>query len=236
MNTSSQLRNNGHSEAGCHSVLISGAGAAGQTLGYWLRRYGFSPTVVERSPTPRMGGFAIDLRGAAVTVAERMGILPACRKAAVKMEEIIRYNDKGEIVWKTDGHFDVGEAVAGDWVEILRDDLTTILQDSACEGVEYVFNDSIVSLVQDDAGVDVTFEHGAPRRFDLVIGADGLHSKVRSLVFGAADQLKKPLDLYYGIFTMSNTLDICRQWLIRQMPGKVVSSCKRVTNKTSATR
>lgn len=205
------------------SVLISGAGSAGQSVGYWLRRYGFEPTVVERSPGPRKGGFAIDLRGAAVEVADRMGILEACRKAAVNMREIRRYNAEGEVIWQTDGNFGAGEGVAGD-VEVLRDDLTDMLQESACEGVEYIFGDSITSITQDDDGVNVTFAHGAPRRFDLVIGADGLHSKVRELTFGPADQFKRPLGLYAGIFTIPNTLKLDRQWLMRQMPGKMISN------------
>lgn len=205
------------------SILISGAGSAGQSIGYWLRRYGFEPTVVERSPGPRRGGFAIDLRGSAVEVADRMGILQACREAAVNMREIKRYNAEGEVIWQTDGNFGAGEGVAGD-VEVLRDDLTDMLQESACEGVEYIFGDWITSITQDDHGVDVTFARGAHRRFDLVIGADGLHSKVREFAFGSADQFKKPLGLYAGIFTIPNTLKLDRQWLMRQMPGKMISN------------
>ncbi|WP_084639148.1 FAD-dependent monooxygenase [Haliea salexigens] len=139
------------------SILISGSGSAGQSLGYWLNRYGFNVTVVERAPGPRKGGFAIDLRGTAVEVAERMGILDACRKVAVNMREITRFNADGEVIWQTDGNFGAGEGEAGD-VEILRDDLTDMLQEMACEGVEYVFSDSVTSIEEDDSGVNVTNE------------------------------------------------------------------------------
>jgi 2-polyprenyl-6-methoxyphenol hydroxylase-like FAD-dependent oxidoreductase len=214
VSTANALRN--------RSVLISGAGAAGQSLGYWLRRYGFHPTVVERSPAPRTGGYAIDIRGAAVLVAERMGILAACRKTAVRMREIVRLDREGGVVWKTDGNFGAGDGSAGD-VEVLRDELTTILQAAVRDGVEYIFGDSITSINQDNDRVSVTFEHSEPRRFDLVIGADGLHSKVRSLAFGPESEFARPLGFYIAIFTIPNFLSMERQWMMCYLPGKMAN-------------
>ena len=204
------------------SILISGAGAAGQSLGYWLRRYGFEVTVIERAPVPRTGGFAVDLRGVAVTAADRMGILDACRAVRVRMREIIRVDRHGDIAWRMDGNFGGGDGAFGD-VEILRDDLTVILQAAVRDGVEYIFGDSIVSLAQDDDGVDVTFRHGTPRRFDLVIGADGLHSTVRALAFGPDRDYLRPLGYYSAIFTIPNFLNIDRQRFMNFLPGKLVS-------------
>jgi 2-polyprenyl-6-methoxyphenol hydroxylase-like FAD-dependent oxidoreductase len=204
------------------SILISGAGAAGQSLGYWLRRYGFNPTVIERAPVPRTGGFAVDIRGAAVVAAERMGILDACRRAHVHMREVIRLDRNGDVIWRTDANWGGGEGNDGGDVEILRDDLIVILQEAARDGVEYLFGDTITSIVQDDGGVDVTFQHGQPRRFDLVIGADGLHSAVRSLAFGPEAEFARPLGYYVGVFTMPNVLDLERQWLMSYLPGKMV--------------
>jgi len=204
------------------SVLISGAGAAGQCLGYWLRRYGFNPTVIERSPAPRSGGYAIDIRGSAVLVAERMGILEACRKTAVRMREIVRLDRNGQVVSKTDGNFGAGDGIVGD-VENLRDELTDILQQTARDGIEYVFGDSIVSIADDGAGVNVTFEHAAPRRFDLVIGADGAHSNVRTLVFGPEAEFARPLGLYLAIFTIPNFLNLNRQWLMCYLADKMAN-------------
>jgi 2-polyprenyl-6-methoxyphenol hydroxylase-like FAD-dependent oxidoreductase len=204
------------------NILISGAGAAGQCLAYWLRRYGFRPTVVERAPAPRIGGFAIDLRGAALVVAERMGIIDACRKARVHMQTIARLDPHGKVVWKTDGNFGAGTVASND-IEILRDDLTAILQGAIDDDVEYIFGDSITAIDQQDDGVDVSFKSGGKRRFDLVIGADGLHSNVRELVFGPESQFAKPLEMYIGIFTIQNFLDIDRQWLMSYLPGKIVN-------------
>jgi 2-polyprenyl-6-methoxyphenol hydroxylase-like FAD-dependent oxidoreductase len=204
------------------NILISGAGAAGQCLAYWLRRHGFRPTVVERAAAPRIGGFAIDLRGAALVVAERMGIIDACREASVHMQTIARLDPHGEVVWKTDGNFGAGTAANND-IEILRDDLTAILQSAIPDDVEYIFGDSITAIDQHDDGVDVSFKSGGKRRFDLVIGADGLHSNVRGLAFGPESQFAKPLGMYIGIFTIENFLNMDREWLMSYLPNKIVN-------------
>jgi 2-polyprenyl-6-methoxyphenol hydroxylase-like FAD-dependent oxidoreductase len=202
-------------------VLVSGAGAAGQCAGYWLARHGFDTTVVEQAPAPRIGGFATDLRGAAVVVAERMGISEACRDVRVRLREIVRLDEHGKQVWKTDGNFGAG---TGD-IEILRDDLTFILHQAreSVDGLTYVFDDSITWIDQDDDGVDVTFKKNPPARYDLVIGADGLHSNVRSLVFGPESAFARPAGFYVGIYTIPNLLNMERQWFVSSLPGKFVS-------------
>jgi 2-polyprenyl-6-methoxyphenol hydroxylase-like FAD-dependent oxidoreductase len=155
------------------NILISGASAAGPSLAYGLHRYGFTPTVVEQSPALRAGGYAIDLRGAAVHVAERMGILAEARKACTNLREVLFVDSTNKILATMDANFGAGEGLAGD-VEFLRDDLAQILYAATKNNVNYVFGDSITSLSQHDTGVDVTFERGAPRTFDLVVGPMGL--------------------------------------------------------------
>ncbi|MEC3947940.1 FAD-dependent monooxygenase [Sphingobium sp. HWE2-09] len=206
------------------SILVSGAGAAGQTVSYWLARHGARVTLLERASAPRIGGFAIDLRGVAVTVADRMGILEQARAARVRTREIVRIAPDGSAVWKTDGNFGAGEGVSGD-VEILRDDLTSILASAQAQvdGVENLFNDSIATLVQDEDGVDVTFASGKSAKYDLVIGADGLHSNVRALAFGPEEKFARPRRQYCAIFTLPNILNMERQWLMLNLPGKSVS-------------
>ncbi|KAL0490478.1 hypothetical protein AKO1_009558 [Acrasis kona] len=203
-------------------ILISGAGAAGQCLAYWLSRYGFRPTVCERSPAPRIGGFAIDLRGAALTVAERMEIINECMDNRVHMQTIARLDQYGDVVWKTDGNFGAGEVASRD-IEILRDDLTAILQKAIHKDVEYIFNDTISTVEQTEQGVDVLFKSGIKRQFDLVIGADGLHSNVRKLVFGPESQFARPLGMYIGIFTIRNFLKMDREWHMSYLPNKIIN-------------
>jgi len=126
-------------------ILISGASAAGPSLAYWLHHYGFNPTVVERAPALRAGGYAIDLRGAAVHVADRMGILAAARKASTDLREILFVDSKNEVLASMDANFGAGPGEAGD-VELLRDDLAQILYAATKDSIDYIFGDSIISL------------------------------------------------------------------------------------------
>jgi 2-polyprenyl-6-methoxyphenol hydroxylase-like FAD-dependent oxidoreductase len=189
------------------NILISGAGVAGSILAYWLRRHGFEPTVVERAPTIRKaGGHAVDLWGAAVGVVERMGILGEVEAARTRNDASSLVRPGGRAV-----ELDVGE-LAGKLsdraVEIPRDDLTQLLFQASSEEVEYRFDDSVERLDEDADGVEVAFEHGPRRRFDLVIGADGLHSRVRRLVFGEESRFRHYLGGYIAVYTTPNFLGL----------------------------
>ncbi|GAA4618848.1 FAD-dependent monooxygenase [Actinoallomurus liliacearum] len=185
------------------NVLISGASVAGPVLAYWLHRHGFNPTIVERAPARRDGGYAVDFRGEAhLTVLRRMGILADLERARTGMSHMSYVNAKGRPVAKMPA-----DLFAGD-LEILRGDLTRILYAATKDRAEYVFGDSITSLTEDADGVTVTFERGAPRRFDLVIGADGLHSNTRRLAFGPEERFVKHLGVYCAIFTTENHLGL----------------------------
>ncbi|MEU7528752.1 FAD-dependent monooxygenase [Saccharothrix sp. NPDC042600] len=161
-------------------VLISGASVAGPALAYWLARHGFEVTVVERAPALRKtGGHAVDLFRPAMDIVERMGLLS---------DVLARKTGTDRLTVQTPGARPVDidlrrlfSAMSDRHVEIMRDDLSEVFYNATRDDVEYVFGDSITSISADG---EVTFEHGAPRRFDLVIGADGLHSNVRRLVFG----------------------------------------------------
>jgi 2-polyprenyl-6-methoxyphenol hydroxylase-like FAD-dependent oxidoreductase len=188
------------------TVLISGASVAGPALAYWLRRYGFRPTVVERAPEPREGGQAVDIRGTAREVVERMGLMDAVRRAHTGVHGMAYVDRHDRILARMDPEAfgDSGGAVAD--LEILRGDLVRILHEATTDGVEYVFDDSIDSLREDDGGVDVTFERSGSRRFDLVVGADGLHSNVRRLAFGPEDLFVTDLGYRLAIFPATTRL------------------------------
>ena len=166
-----------------HEILISGAGIAGATAAYWLREAGFTVTVVERAPAPRPGGQTVDLRGAGRTVVERMGLLGQIRARTLTQRGIAWVDASGRhrAEMPVDAFGGRG-IVSAD--EILRGDLGAILYEATRPGVSYLFDDTITDLKQDPDGVLVSFEKADPRRFDVVIGADGLHSVVRRLAFG----------------------------------------------------
>jgi 2-polyprenyl-6-methoxyphenol hydroxylase-like FAD-dependent oxidoreductase len=201
-------------------VLISGAGVAGQALAYWLRRFGFAPVVVERAPAPRDGGQAVDLRGAAIEVARRTGILDAARTARTGTRGMSYVNSAGKRLASLNGAFGV---IDPEDIEIVRGDLVSILHEAARNDVEYIFDDSVSSLTDATAGVTVTFERSAPRTFGLVVGADGLHSRVRSLAFGPESRFISHLGLYLAVFTIPNDLELDHWQLIYVTPGKSVT-------------
>jgi 2-polyprenyl-6-methoxyphenol hydroxylase-like FAD-dependent oxidoreductase len=201
-------------------VLISGASVAGQALAYWLRRFGFTPVVVERAPAPRDGGQAVDVRGAAIEVARRTGILDAARAARTGTRGMSYVSSTGKRLASVDGAFGV---IDPEDVEIIRGDLVSILYQAAGSDVEYIFNDSVSSLTDTADGVTVTFERSAPRTFHLVVGADGLHSRVRGLAFGPEARFLRHLGLYLSVFTIPNDLELDHWQLIYVTPGKSVT-------------
>ncbi|MGW6331272.1 FAD-dependent monooxygenase [Nocardia rhamnosiphila] len=189
------------------SILISGAGIAGPALAFWLHRYGFHPTVVERAPAPRTGGHPVDIRGTARHVAERMGIVDRVRAANTGARGMAFVDAAGNRVatMGTEVFGDSGGPVAE--MSLLRTDLARILYDATRADVEYVYGDAIGAVAQDRAGVRVGFEHGTPRRFDLLVGADGVHSNVRQLVFGPTQRYLRDLGSYISLFTTTTERD-----------------------------
>jgi 2-polyprenyl-6-methoxyphenol hydroxylase-like FAD-dependent oxidoreductase len=182
------------------NILISGAGICGTSLAYWLKQYGFNPTLVERAPAFRTGGYIIDFWGIGYTVAEKMGVLPALRERGYIADEVCLLDGDGKKV----GGFDTNtfrKNLGDRFITIQRGDLAEVIFDKVRKEVETIYSDSILSLDEDNDGIDVVFQNGTRRRFDLVIGADGLHSAVRSLAFGSEEMFEKKLGYYAAAFS-----------------------------------
>ncbi|MDP4501201.1 FAD-dependent monooxygenase [Nonomuraea turcica] len=200
------------------NILISGASIAGTTTAYWLRRHGFTVTVVERAPAIREGGYKIDIRGAALQVIERMGLMEAVRARSTDMRVATHYDAKGRPVATMDAALFGGRT--GDDVEIMRGDLNELLYELTRDKVEYIFDDSITGIANDGT---VTFERSQPRAFDLVIGADGAHSNVRRLAFGEEERFARHLGHYISICTVPNTLGLDREEAVHAAPGRTAN-------------
>lgn len=183
------------------TVLISGAGIAGPTAAYWLREHGFTPTLVERAPAPRRGGYMIDFWGVGYDVAERMGLLPVLHRDGYRITEVRLVNARGaRVAWFDAAAF--RRATNDRFVSILRGDLAHRLYELIDGRVETMFGDAITDLAPDANGVTVGFAHAPPRQFDIVIGADGLHSTVRVLALGPDVHAERELGYYTAAFSV----------------------------------
>ncbi|WP_280269842.1 FAD-dependent monooxygenase [Nocardia wallacei] len=214
-----------NSSASAPRILVSGGGIAGNAVALQLLRSGISVTVVERAPAPRPGGQAVDLRGAGREAAERMGLMPGIRK--YQLEELgISYIDPRGHTYANlsmedfDGKGPVAE------IEITRGDLNQVLLDEvAAAGGEpdYRYGEWIEALTQDDDGVEVAFASGRTERFDLVVGADGVHSATRRLAFGPEERYSTFLGGYASFFTIPTPPGVRPGWFALQtVPGAAV--------------
>jgi 2-polyprenyl-6-methoxyphenol hydroxylase-like FAD-dependent oxidoreductase len=200
------------------TVLISGAGIAGPSLALWLSRYGFHPTVVEIAPALRVGGNAVDFRGDVhLPVLAKMGVLEDLRRVQTGGTPMRFVDREGRVRMALPADFAGGE------LEVLRGDLATVLHEHTRDTAEYVFGDSVADLVEGPHGVDVTFASGTRRRFDLVIGADGVHSTVRRLVFGPEQRHVRHLGYHVATWDVPNHLGLGRDTLLYNEPGRMVS-------------
>jgi 2-polyprenyl-6-methoxyphenol hydroxylase-like FAD-dependent oxidoreductase len=195
-------------------ILVSGAGVAGPALVYWLQRYGFQVTLVERAASLRPGGHAIDVRGVAVEVLKNMGLYDASCKRRTHLGGASVLDADGNEVWRSEERsFSGGRFDSGD-IELFRDDLVRLLYEATQDASEYLWNDSIVAMEQSARSVRVSFERAESREFDLLVGTDGLHSKVRKLVFSDDDGAHlKSFGIGLAIFSTPNLLQL-RDWQV----------------------
>ena len=184
---------------GAQSVLISGAGIAGPTLAFWLNAAGFETTIVERAPGLRAGGYVIDFWGLGYDIAERMGLANALKCVGYSMREMRIVDARGERITGF-GTRVFRELTGGRFITLARSDLARLLFETVKGETEVLFGDEIAGLEERPEHIRAEFRHARARPFDLVIGADGLHSNVRRLTFGAHQQFEKDLGYLVAAF------------------------------------
>jgi 2-polyprenyl-6-methoxyphenol hydroxylase-like FAD-dependent oxidoreductase len=206
-------------------VLIVGAGIAGPTLAYWLLRAGHETTLVERTPELRRGGYLVDFWGAGFDVAERMGIVSELRRRGYVFTEVRAVDRDGHRVasFKPSAIFGATQR----YLSIARSDLAAVIYDALDSAAELILDDTVQALVDDGERVRVRFESGQARDFDLVVGADGLHSRVRRLAFGPDQAYEKYLGIVVAAFEAEGYRP--RDELIAMMHAEVGFQAVRVS-------
>jgi 2-polyprenyl-6-methoxyphenol hydroxylase-like FAD-dependent oxidoreductase len=200
-------------------VLISGAGVAGPALAYWLSRYGADTTVVEVAPALRTSGFAVDFRGPThLGLLSKMGVL----------EELHSLQTHGGAMRCVDEHgrqiFELPAEFAGGDLEVLRSDLSRVLYERSAERTEYLFGDVIIGAVETAGGIEVEFGRHGSRTFDVMIGADGLHSGVRRIAFGPEERYVRHLGYYVAGWELPNVPAVDATPRQYNVPGRMIST------------
>jgi len=201
------------------TALISGAGIAGLTMAYWLNHYGYDVTVVEITSKPRKGGAAIDVRGEALNVADRMNILDKIK--AKKITTAVEFVDSDNNCIASMPNF--GADSLNKDIELNRDDLVDIIY-QATTNVEFLFNNRIKSINQDNEKVSVIFADGLSRDFDFVFGADGVHSTVRKLIFGEESLFNHFFGAYFAILKADESLGKLNRGWLYNLPNKLAAT------------
>jgi 2-polyprenyl-6-methoxyphenol hydroxylase-like FAD-dependent oxidoreductase len=181
-------------------VAINGTGIAGPTLAYWLRRFGHEPVLFEKASELRSGGYVIDFWGLGFDIADRMGLVPTLLERGYKMERLSIVDARGHEIAEMDVT-SIRTRLNGRFVSIARAELAAALFE-ACDGIPAHFGVSIADLTQDRDGVTATLSNGQQERFDLVVGADGLHSQVRDLTFGSEARFETSLGCHVAAFRL----------------------------------
>jgi 2-polyprenyl-6-methoxyphenol hydroxylase-like FAD-dependent oxidoreductase len=212
-------------------VLIVGAGIAGPTLAYWLLRAGHEPTLVERARELRRGGFLVDFWGAGFDVADRMGIVPELRRQGYVMTEARAVGRDGQPIASVKPSSIMGSGER--YVSIARSDLAAAIYDALDGGADLILDDTVCALDDDGDRVQVAFENGRSRTFDLVVGADGLHSQVRRLAFGPDEQFERYQNMVVSVFDVAGYRP--RDELVAMMHAEVGFQAVRVSLRDDVT-
>lgn len=199
-------------------ILVVGAGIAGPAVCYWLKKYGFKPHLIDRAPNLRTGGYAVDIRGIAVDVAQKMGIYQSICQVRTQNNRCTHVNQEGDTI-----HIEQGEATGfrqGDDVEAVRGDVINILFDAIAD-VPCEFNRTVQNIEHLEQGVQVTFNNKEKARFDLIVGADGLHSSTRGMVFDEQSYHLKNLGYYISIYSIPNYLNLNNESIMFEQDDKL---------------
>jgi len=214
------------------NILISGAGIAGTALAFWLKKYGFKPTIIEIAPKLREGGYAIDFMGAGYDVAVKMGIADNLKEVDIDFSKL-KLVDRNDQERGSVNYQKIKNLMNGRAMTLLRSDLAKTIYASLDKEIEVIFGDTIERIDQNDTEILVRFKNGDSRNFDLVIGADGLHSIVRKLIFGDESQYENQLGYYTSSYTINGFSIGNNTFSMYNFPSKQVAIYSNEKNQTT---
>lgn len=200
------------------TALIVGAGVGGLSAAWWLAKLGWQPLVVERAVSLRTDGYMLGLSGPGFDVAETMGIMPALRKRDRAIHENVYRGRDGRELWRAKYRDLLGDI---DWVTLARTDLVETLHEAVRDNAEVRFDTTVSAIDQDAEGVEATLTDGTRCHADLLVGADGVHSRIRRMVFGADKTFIRPLGYRCAAFQVPDSLGLGHDFLSYAEPGRL---------------
>lgn len=183
-------------------VAINGAGIAGTALAYWLSRMGHEVLLLERAPELRTGGYILNLWGVGYDAVEKMGLLPRLLELQYETDELRMVDRQG----RTRGGYSsqvLQNLANGRIATLARADIAAAIYGLLDSRVETIFGASVATIEDDGGRAHVGIEQGQQREVDLVVGADGLHSKIRQITFGPDGQFEHPLGCHAASFEVA---------------------------------
>jgi 2-polyprenyl-6-methoxyphenol hydroxylase-like FAD-dependent oxidoreductase len=206
-------------------AVICGGGIGGLALAWWLRHDGWQVTVVEVAGGPRGGGYVMDFWGAGVGAARQMGLLPAMAKARIEISAVEYRDTRGRPHGRID-YARFATAIGGDAYSLTHTNLHRILLDAIGDQVDIRYGCTVEQIEDRPSGIWITLTGGQVERADLLVGADGIHSRVRALLFGPEQRWLRPLGFHTAAYHVGDPAlrrEIGAKAVITAEPGRQVA-------------
>ncbi len=204
-------------------VLISGGGIAGLTLAYWLHHYDIPSVVIEQANDIRRDGYAIDFLGTGYEVASRMSLIDQLAAQQIPFEALLYVNKDGKLIAKLDAAL-LHTITDGKYMGLMHATLEEVLYEALEGTIEVRFGRWLTHIVQGTDAVEVMFNDGTTESFDLLIGADGVHSSTRALVFGPEDQFSHYLGYTIACYPLTDRYGIGHAFKMYVEPGRMAAA------------